>query len=113
MVHASKGKAGREDFARILQVLPLNLIELLPTDVFDDLPFGGIIGSVNLVNCVQMTVDVIAEQSDVERAAGNWQPNRFAWVAESGEAFKTIVPCKGSLSIWTVPPEVQRLCEAA
>jgi hypothetical protein len=109
MVHASLGKQGRDTFDELLPWLPGQLSELLPSS-FDDLPFGGIIGEVDIAHCIKMTSEFVASQSDVERAVGDWKVGRYAFVAEAGTAFKEVIPCNGSLSIWTVPLEIEKLC---
>lgn len=67
---------------------------------------GKIIGSVAHVGCFR-TEDVrdMAIFSR-ERAFGDFSDNRFAWGLHHPRAFKTFVPVRGSLGIWTLPEEL-------
>jgi activating signal cointegrator 1 len=69
-----------------------------------DLPFGAIIGVVNLTDCRQMKFTAPEHQDDME--CGNWDDERFAW--RRGEIIKlpNPIPYRGQQGIFTVPDEI-------
>lgn len=74
--------------------------DLLPAD----LPRGAILAVVWLNQCLPTSV---ANPSDFERQFGNFEPNRFAWVFRERHALMTPIPCRGALSLWSVPVDVE------
>jgi len=80
----------------------------------DDLPFGAIIGKVNLE--MTMSTDVIRKGevlrygsskkwqfTDQELAFGDYSPDRYGWLLSDPVKFETPIPCKGALSLWSCP----------
>lgn len=65
-----------------------------------DWPQGAVVAIANLVDCVEMTPEFIAAQSQEERALGLWQPGRFAWVLENVRPLDPPVPAKGGQKLW-------------
>lgn len=55
---------------------------------FNDLPFGSIIGSVEIVDCVQNYASVWADKGV------------YNWVLANPVLFKQSIPAKGKLSFW-------------
>lgn len=102
LIHASKAKKpeGRE-VAALADKLG---IELPP---FDDLPFGAIVGRVDLVG-IGRTEDVALMAAagipgvnwETEKHFGDYSENRFGWLLKDPMQFKTPIPAKGSLSLW-------------
>ncbi|MBD2388874.1 ASCH domain-containing protein [Cylindrospermum sp. FACHB-282] len=45
-----------------------------------DLYFGYAVAQCNLTNCIIMTEEFINSQTELERAAGDWEVGRFAWI---------------------------------
>lgn len=89
LIHASKGKGDgwvlNEEQGLKLQMHPSNL----RSTFYDDLPFGAIIGSVVISDCVQNHPSVWAEK-------GCWN-----WVLKDAVLFeKPIQNVKGKLSFW-------------
>lgn len=91
---------------------------------FNDLPFGAIIGKVNLIATIP-TESVLKSEgyriddengkmlhdwkfSNKERAFGDYSLNRFGWLLSDPILFKEPIPCKGQLLIWNVPKELHR-----
>lgn len=84
------------------------------------LPFGAIVGVVNLVDCrptESFTVGELdvprspdCERSSLyqwtERQLGDYSPGRFGFVLENPRLLREPLPCKGALSLWGVPPDV-------
>jgi hypothetical protein len=76
----------------------------------DQLPYGAIIGKVNLVG-IYRTEDLVSPQSlfkDVsinehEKAFGDYSHGRYAWALEDAFRFKMPIPYKGALGIWEFP----------
>lgn len=59
--------------------------------MFENFPFGAIIGSVEIVDCVRDHASVWAEK-------GVWN-----WVLANAVLFPESIPCKGKLSFWDYP----------
>ncbi|MDO7887963.1 ASCH domain-containing protein [Hymenobacter cheonanensis] len=83
---------------------------------FDTLPRGSVLGVVQLTGMKRIVSvqhancpDEVApsQLKPVEVAAGDYTPGRWAWALSHVHAFATPVPCKGALSLWQVPPEVE------
>lgn len=76
---------------------------------YGTLPYGAIIGSVNLVNvfrtedltsplCKQYTgLDRISNQ---EEAFGDYSTGRYGWLLSDPVMFDNPIPCKGQLGLW-------------
>lgn len=68
-------------------------------------PLGAIIATARLADCQRMTSELIRAQSEDERACGDWQEGRFAWLLED------ICPCvplqfKGAQGLWELPSDL-------
>jgi hypothetical protein len=97
MIHASKGRSG----AGIVQ---MPMFEKYIPD-FNDLPFGAIIGEVNLTAVVRieelsLSSELVNKLSMEERAFGDYGAGRFAWLFEDAQAYEHPIPAKGSLGLW-------------
>src|SRR5690349_20249628 len=81
-------------------------------DFSRDLPFGAIIGPVEIDNC-RPTNSFTVEELDTkmrrpegignywtERQLGDYTPGRFGWEVSKPIQFKTPIPAKGSLGLW-------------
>lgn len=74
------------------------------------LPLAGIIGTAVLRE-MRMTeaalhLELISAQ---EREFGDYSDHRYAWFLTDVVAFPALIPCKGALGLWDVPPEVLAL----
>ena len=58
-------------------------IEAFGMEAILDLPRGSAICIVDLVDCIEMTPELIAEQDPTELAVGDWKPGRYAWKLEN------------------------------
>jgi hypothetical protein len=97
LIHASSGKSG----ALIPQEDPFKKY----IADFNSLPFGAIIGKVNLVDIIPVDAlplsnHIINKLSLEERAFGDYTKGRFAWLLEDAEMFENIIPVRGSLGLW-------------
>lgn len=43
-----------------------------------------------------------------ENMFGDYSPNRFMWFLENAKRLKTPIPCRGALSLWDVPFEIEK-----
>lgn len=85
-IHAGKSRKWLRD-------LPWDLRSRLP-DV-DDLEFGAIIGTVNVIDCI--TIKEYRERfGDDQYACGPW-----CWVLADPKPLEQIELCLGALSLWT------------
>lgn len=64
-----------------------------------DLPFGAIIGEIELIGCSQMSR--MPEPSERERSFGNWEPERYAWERGSHpKIYSKPIPYRGAQGIF-------------
>jgi len=73
---------------------------------YDTLPYGALLGTVELREVHQMTPELIAQQTPTELATGDWTPGRYAWQLEDRQPYSVPVTCRGYQQIWNVPREV-------
>jgi hypothetical protein len=69
------------------------------------LPFGAIIGSVNLID-IKRVEDVVQNLPAIERLYGEYLPGWYVWLTDSFTAFNDPIPYRGQQGIFTVPDEV-------
>lgn len=114
-IHASMGK-------------PRAVRELCTTDPFiraaldaagltyNTLPRGGIIGYAQLVDVRQIQNSPLATSAPVvrpgeltphERAFGDYQDGRYAWLLTDTVALETMIPVTGKLQLWNMTSAVQ------
>jgi hypothetical protein len=120
-IHASKGKdpAGRLLYQRAATLGRWGGPTLAFQDLrdafskgqlpqsFHDLPFGAIIGQVNITDVIPIDLAFqthIATTDITDYTFGNYTPGRFAWKATAGELFKSPIPAKGHLGLWQYNP---------
>jgi activating signal cointegrator 1 len=97
LIHASMGQSG----ALLAQEPPFSKYI---TD-FSKLPFGAIIGKVQLTDIIKvqslhMSDAVINQLTMEERAFGDYSNGRYVWVLEEPELFTKPVKIKGTLGLW-------------
>ena len=85
-----------------------------PRRVTDD-DFPGRLRCPDLKSLDYSAICGVARMADIttrSRSRWFWCPDdgsaHYAWVLADATALKTPIPCKGSLNLWTVPPEVFR-----
>lgn len=74
----------------------------------DELPFGAIVGQVNLVRTLRAEDWIVEKQSDKENrdrwnqefAYGDYSTGRFAWELQSPVLFNKPIPARGSQGFW-------------
>jgi hypothetical protein len=72
-------------------------------ELLDRMPFGAIVGTVELVDCVR--VETLIELGPLENYLGNYHPGRFGWILEKPIAFETPIPCVGRQGFFHVADE--------
>ncbi len=70
---------------------------------WSQLPRGCAIALVKLTDCVLITEELIAQQSETERSLGDWQPGRYAWKLEQLHLLTPPIPIKGKQGLWNFP----------
>jgi hypothetical protein len=73
-----------------------------------DLPRGGILATVDLVDCIGITEHNRPEKPEL--FYGDYTPGRFMWITENVKPFKKIVPYRGQQGLFNVPDEALRVC---
>ncbi len=99
LIHAGKSRAGR-----LIAERPA-IRRYVPD--FDALPFGALIGEVQLVDVVRWLPDddpagLLAGQTLEEGAFGEARTGRWAFVLEDAVAFETPIPARGMLGLFDV-----------
>ncbi len=82
-------------------------IEAFGIDKLMQLPVGRAICVVDLVDCIEMTPEFIAEQSPTERAVGDWEPGRFAWKLANPRSVERI-ELIGKQGLWNIDGHLLR-----
>lgn len=106
LIHASLGK---KDYAREVATLADRFGVKKPA--FDDLPFGAIIGQVNLEDIhptermqgaehVRLPNGMRWDFTEQEMALGDYTIGRYGWLLSNPVSFDTPIPAKGSLRLW-------------
>lgn len=65
-----------------------------------DMPYGSIIATCNLVDCVEITPAFAARLSVEERALGDYSPGRFAWILSDIQKLPEPIRAKGRQRLW-------------
>jgi hypothetical protein len=68
-------------------------------------PLGKLVAVGELVACARTEEAVVTPQ---ERALGDYSAKRFAFAFRDVWRLPEPIPCRGALSLWEVPPEVER-----
>ncbi len=69
---------------------------------WSDLPRGYAIAIVTLTDCVQMTEEFIAQQSQIEIDCGDWEVGRWAWKLENIRKIKEPFRVSGKQGFFNV-----------
>lgn len=76
------------------------LSDLLPP--FKELVFGSVLVIADLTDCILMTPEFIAQQSETELRCGLWEPGRYAWKLENVQILEQPIPAKGKQRLWEI-----------
>ena len=75
---------------------------------YKDLQRGGIIATVNLIDCVETNVRNSPEKPEL--FYGDYTPGRFMWITSNVRPFKKIIPYRGYQGLFNVADEALRVC---
>ncbi|MEG4273840.1 MULTISPECIES: ASCH domain-containing protein [unclassified Microcoleus] len=89
-IHAAKKPVNISDYPGLFELLPDNC----------EIPLGAVVAIANLVDCVEMTPEFIAQQSETELMCGDWLPGRFAWVLEIIRPVVPAIAATGGQKLW-------------
>ena len=67
---------------------------------YGPLPFGAVVATCELVECVRMTDAAIAARECIELDLGDWYPGRFAWCLVNVVSLSEPIPAKGAQGLW-------------
>jgi hypothetical protein len=75
-----------------------------------DLPNGYIIAKCQLVDCVEMTDELIKQVKEQgnEYAFGDYAVGRYAWILDNVELLEYPIEAKGRLGIWEFQENIKR-----
>ena len=94
-IHASSTKIPKEyrENKKLMSLVNIN-----------ELNFGNIICSCDLVECIEMTAEFIkkVKENENEYICGVFAIGRYAWILENIEVLCEPIPAKGHLGIWTM-----------
>ena len=81
--------------------------ELMNLININDLSYGHIICSANLIDCVEMTEEFINEvkKNNNEYITGLYKVGRYGWILDDIKILKEKIPAKGKLGIWNYESE--------
>lgn len=74
----------------------------LPSWNEDNFPHGQAIAICDLVDCIEMTTEFIAQQSQTEILCGNWQIGRYAWKLKNIQPITKPFAVKGKQGLFNV-----------
>ena len=69
------------------------------------LPLGAVVAVARLLSVISAED---ATPDEPERSFGDFSEERWAWLLADVVALKAPIPCRGSLGLWTLPPEIER-----
>jgi activating signal cointegrator 1 len=78
---------------------PPGHIEVMTYLYSTPLHLGAVVCTAEIVDCVRMDAEVIAKASPIERALGDWRPDRYAWVLDDVRPIEPVV-AMGARGIW-------------
>ncbi len=91
MIHAAKRKPPAHD---------LRFLEPWIREIMDDLPLGKVVAISKLVECFEMTGEVLEDVEERESELGDWQLGRFAWALRGVRRLVEPVPAVGRQGLW-------------
>lgn len=94
-IHAAKTK--HPSFTDVRRVL----MKAAPNT---EIPYGKVVCIANLVDCIEMTPELISQQTDLEVMCGDWNEGRYAWKLEDVKVLEKPIEAKGFQRIWNWDP---------
>jgi activating signal cointegrator 1 len=103
-IHAAKGfPKWARDFAKTEQALGR-----MPRD----LPLGAIVATAR-ITAVFRVEELASHLSAIERLYGDYSPGRYAWQLSDVRTLAKPIQCRGALSLWAVPTDVEAALKSA
>lgn len=78
---------------------------------YKDCEYSAVVAIANLTDCIEMTEEFIAAQSETELRCGDWQVGRYAWKLENLQILES-VEAKGKQGLWNWEPPVNLLFDS-
>lgn len=103
VIHAAQKKLAAHDIDTELHEL---CMDEFGCSYMHSLPFGAAIGTMLLQSCKLMS-ETQPHNADDE-VAGNWAPDRFAWLLGDPTPFTPSIPMIARHSLWTVEIDERR-----
>lgn len=121
LIHASLGKnrTAIESYNNFRFNGPLFRVKDFVGVAFNDLPFGAIIGNVNVEDVITSEAfmsmhgdnpkwGLATRCTNQEKAFGDYSPGRYGWLLSDPVMFAEPIPARGMLGLWT-PDEATTL----
>ncbi|MEB3218908.1 MAG: DNA N-6-adenine-methyltransferase [Nostocales cyanobacterium 94392] len=83
----------------------LKICDELQLPAWENFPHGSAIALCDLVDCIEMTPEFIAQQSQTEIKSGDWQVGRYAWKLENIQPITEAFAVKGKQGFFDVSLE--------
>jgi len=96
----STAKSTKAQYQQYLKIC--NEVEL-PTWDETNFPHGQAIAICDLTDCIPMTPEFIAQQSQTEILCGDWQVGRYAWKLENIQPITESFAVKGKQGLFNIP----------
>lgn len=102
LIHAAQRRIKHELFLLSLQDEYRKAMDGLQ---WDHIPFGALVGIVELIDCVR-TERISPVLSSTEVALGNYAHGRYGWICSNPITFETPIPYKGQQGFFDVDESV-------
>jgi hypothetical protein len=74
----------------------------------EDFSLGAIIGTVQIVEMIRTEDYARQIAGAVELLFGDYEPGRWVWRLAEPKRLRKPIPCKGALSLWEVPADIEK-----
>ena len=101
--------AAKKPVKSVLRMLPQDVVGIILDRLRgrspDDLPVGAVIGTVKIVDCIEITEEFVSALPAYELACGDFSIGRYAWKMEDPRAFIHPATATGHQGLWNWRPE--------
>ena len=66
----------------------------------DNLPLGAVLGTVTILGCLAIDLELMDQLSEQELAFGWYEPGRYAWLLAEPLLLADPIPAKGRQGLW-------------
>ncbi len=98
-IHAAKKPISEDDYDQLLGHLSRYGRNRMPD--YSKLPFGSVIATVELRECLKMDSELVDRASGNERVLGDWRRGRYAWRISNVRSLKRPVSARGLQGLWS------------